>query len=77
MRVDLLAIMVSISTKREDWKAIDPVRDVKYLAECILKEEARSARSPEPTAKKGLSPQLLAKLLPTDMRVRCMCRFVA
>ena len=62
---------MSISTRREDFKAIDPIRDVKYLADRILKEEAKAARSPEPSAKKGLTPQLVAKLLPPDMRVRC------
>lgn len=61
--------MVSISTKREDHKAIDPIRDVKFLAERILQEEAKAARTPETTPKKGLTPQLLAKLLPPDMRV--------
>lgn len=61
--------MVSISTKREDWNSIDPIRDVKYLADYILKEEARLSRTPEPVPKKGLDPELVAKLLPPDMQV--------
>ena len=65
--------MVSIARKREDFRAIDPVRDVNYLAERILREEARTAKSPERTPKKGLTPQLVAKLLPKDMRVRAFC----
>ena len=65
--------MVSISTRREDWSIIDPVRDVKYLADRILKEEAKAARSGEPTAKRGLNPHVLAKLMPGDMRVGCSC----
>jgi hypothetical protein len=62
--------MVSISRKREDLKAIDPTRDVNYLAERILKEEAVVARSPaaDRKPKRGLTPQLVAKLLPKDMR---------
>ena len=67
--------MVSISRKREDLKAIDPTRDVNYLAERILKEEAVVARSPaaDRKPKRGLTPQLVAKLLPKDMRVRVFC----
>ena len=67
--VALYSVMVSISTKREDWNSIDPIRDVKYLADYILKEEARLSRTPEPVPKKGLDPELVAKLLPPDMQV--------
>ena len=62
-------IMASISFKREDWNAIDPVRDVKFLAEAILKEEERRANAPGPAVKNDLTPELVAKLLPPEMRV--------
>ena len=61
--------MVSISTKRDDWNAIEATRDVKYLADRVFKEEAKAARMREPVPKKGITPQVLAKLLPPDMRV--------
>ena len=61
--------MASISYKREDWNAIDPVRDIKFLAECIQKEEAHLARTPEKKVKNDLTPELVAKLLPPEMTV--------
>lgn len=61
--------MVSISTRREDWNIIDPVRDIKYLADHILKEEEKAARAAEQPVRKGLSPQILTKLMPGDMKV--------
>ena len=63
--------MVSISSRRDDFTAIDTIRDVKYLAERILKEETKTAKAGEQRkGKKGMNPELIAKLLPPDMRVR-------
>lgn len=71
--MQLALLMASISTKREDWNAIDPVRDVKFLSDCILKEEARLARGPHLPPKKNLPPEIVSKLLPPEMRVSASC----
>jgi tetratricopeptide (TPR) repeat protein len=60
--------MASISTRRHDWLAVDAVRNVKFLAACVIREEAKAARAPVPPPNKGLTPLIVAKLLPPDMR---------
>ena len=59
--------MVSISAKREDFTSKDPLQDVKFLAERILRDEGKVRRSR--MSEKDTNP-LISKLMPPDLLVR-------
>ena len=64
--------MATVSARIDEWSAIDPVRDVHYLAESILREEARAASAPELPNQSDLTEQIVTHLLPPELAVSCV-----